>query len=77
MKSTKGYSLVITFTVAIETRDIRLSQADSSVFSHKNGSSACCHLQRLVSKSGISAAGSWEDRFPHRHQAEAPGQGLL
>lgn len=26
MKSAKGYSLVITFTVAIETRDIRLSQ---------------------------------------------------
>ena len=25
MKSAKGYSLVITFTVAIETRDIRLN----------------------------------------------------
>ena len=36
MKSTKGYSLVITFTVAIETRDIRLNQADSFVFSLKN-----------------------------------------
>lgn len=33
MKSAKGYSLVITFTVAIETRDIRLSPDDSSVFS--------------------------------------------
>lgn len=36
MKSAKGYSLVITFTVAIETRDIRLNQADSFVFSLKN-----------------------------------------
>lgn len=45
MKSAKGYSLVITFTVAIETRDIRLQRADSSVFCPKNGSSACHHLQ--------------------------------
>lgn len=36
MKSAKGYSLVITFTVAIETRDIRLNQADSFVFFPKN-----------------------------------------
>ena len=36
MKSAKGYSFVITFTVAIETRDSRLNQADSFVFSPKN-----------------------------------------
>jgi hypothetical protein len=39
MKPAKGYSLVITFTVAIETRDISISPADSSIFSPKNSSS--------------------------------------
>lgn len=74
MKSTKGYSLVITFTVAIETRDIRLSPADSSVFFPKNVSSACCQLQTLGAKSHICA---WENYFPHRQHAGAPGPELL
>lgn len=35
MKSAKGYSLVITFTVAIETRDIRLSRLTALSFPPK------------------------------------------
>lgn len=82
MKPAKGYSLVITFTVAIETRDIRLAQMTALSFPLRKAA----HLHVASSKDWMqshciswlsSAAHSLENSVPHRQQAGAPGHGLL